>query len=227
MNFPLDENIFEKAHEDEIILSLNYDGIYGINNINRLLQAVNPNPIFEWNSKFYKINDPVVFSDTGRFNGVLYNNLKGIIRDIQVIDNGDRISFTIELLDVVLNGVDILGSGLELIGSDSSNSSIVRFNINKYSSTDEDTEDNSATVPFQVSYAISIHKAQGLEYESVKIVITNEVDEQINHNILYTAMTRTKKYLRLYWSAETENYVVSHLKRKDINKDINLLKKKL
>lgn len=227
LNFPLDENIFEKAHEDEIILSLNYDGIYGINNINRLLQAVNPNPIFEWNSKFYKINDPVVFSDTGRFNGVLYNNLKGIIRDIQVIDNGDRISFTIELLDVVLNGVDILGSGLELIGSDSSNSSIVRFNINKYSSTDEDTEDNSATVPFQVSYAISIHKAQGLEYESVKIVITNEVDEQINHNILYTAMTRTKKYLRLYWSAETENYVVSHLKRKDINKDINLLKKKL
>lgn len=227
LNFPLDESIFEKAHEDEIILSLNYDGIYGINNINRLLQAVNPNQNFEWNSKFYKVNDPIVFSDTGRFNGVLYNNLKGIIRDIQVIDNGDRISFTIELLDVVLNGLDVSGSELELIGNNSSNGSIVRFNINKYSSTDEDTEDNSATVPFQVSYAISIHKAQGLEYESVKIVITNEVDEQINHNILYTAMTRTKKHLRLYWSPETENYVVSHLKRKDTKKDINLLRTKL
>ncbi|WP_148888908.1 ATP-dependent DNA helicase [Streptococcus cristatus] len=227
LNFPLDESIFEKAHEDEIILSLNYDGIYGINNINRLLQAVNPNPSFEWNSKFYKVNDPIVFSDTGRFNGVLYNNLKGIIRGIQIIDNGGRISFTIELLGVVLNGLDILGSGLELIDSDSSDSSIIRFNINKYSSTDEDTEDNSATVPFQVSYAISIHKAQGLEYESVKIVITNEVDEQINHNILYTAMTRTKKHLRLYWSPETENYVVSHLKRKDTKKDINLLRTKL
>lgn len=227
LNFPLDESIFEKAHEDEIILSLNYDGIYGINNINRLLQAVNPNQNFEWNSKFYKVNDPIVFSDTGRFNGVLYNNLKGIIRGIQIIDNGGRISFTIELLGVVLNGLDILGSGLELIDSDSSDSSIIRFNINKYSSTDEDTEDNSATVPFQVSYAISIHKAQGLEYESVKIVITNEVDEQINHNILYTAMTRTKKHLRLYWSPETENYVVSHLKRKDTKKDINLLRTKL
>ena len=227
LNFPLDESIFEKAHEDEIILSLNYDGIYGINNINRLFQAVNPNPSFEWNSKFYKVNDPIVFSDTGRFNGVLYNNLKGIIRGIQIIDNGGRIFFTIELLGIVLNGLDIFGSGLELIDSDSPNSSMIRFYINKYSSTDEDTEDNSATVPFQVSYAISIHKAQGLEYESVKIVITNEVDEQINHNILYTAMTRTKKHLRLYWSPETENYVVSHLKRKDTKKDINLLRTKL
>ena len=225
LSFPLDESIFEKVHDDEIILSLNYDGIYGINNINRLLQAANPNPGFEWNSQLYKINDPIVFNETGRFNGVLYNNLKGVIQDIQVID--DRIYFTIELLDVVLNGLDVSDSELELIGNSSSKNSIVRFYVNKYSSTDEDLEDNSVTVPFQVSYAISIHKAQGLEYESVKIVITNEVDEQINHNILYTAMTRTKKYLKLYWSPETENKVISCLERKDINKDAILLRMKL
>ena len=40
-------------------------------------------------------------------------------------------------------------------------------------------------------------------------------------------MTRTKKYLKLYWSPETENFVISNLKRKDINKDFNLLKMKL
>lgn len=226
LNFPLDETIFEKIHEDEIILSLNYDGIYGINNINRLLQAVNPNPSFEWNSQLYKINDPIVFNETSRFNGLLYNNLKGVIKDIQVIDD-NRISFTIELLDVVLNGLDVSDSELELISNSSPKNSIVRFYVNKYSSADEDLEDKSSTVPFQVSYAISIHKAQGLEYESVKIVITNEVDEQINHNILYTAMTRTKKYLKLYWSPETEKNVISHLKRKDIKKDINLLRTKL
>ena len=66
-----------------------------------------------------------------------------------------------------------------------------------------------------------------MEYESVKIVITNEVDEQINHNILYTAMTRTKKYLKLYWSPETENKIISRLERKDINKDVILLRMKL
>ena len=33
----LDESIFSRTEEDEIVLCLNYDGIYGINNINKLL----------------------------------------------------------------------------------------------------------------------------------------------------------------------------------------------
>lgn len=40
----LDTSIFNPAEEDEIILCLNYDGLYGINNINRFLQESNPNP---------------------------------------------------------------------------------------------------------------------------------------------------------------------------------------
>ena len=43
----LDESIFEHSAEDEIILCLNYDGLYGINNINRFLQSSNPNPKVE------------------------------------------------------------------------------------------------------------------------------------------------------------------------------------
>lgn len=43
-------------------------------------------------------------------------------------------------------------------------------------------------IPFQVAYAISIHKAQGLEYESVKVVITSETEEMVSHNIFYTAI---------------------------------------
>lgn len=47
--------------------------------------------------------------------------------------------------------------------------SVIRFYVNKLKSTDED-DDNSArdVIPFQVAYAVSIHKAQGLEYSSVK-----------------------------------------------------------
>ena len=33
---------------------------------------------------------------------------------------------------------------------------------------EDDEDNNSAIVPFQVSYAVSTHKAQGLEYGSVK-----------------------------------------------------------
>jgi ATP-dependent exoDNAse (exonuclease V) alpha subunit len=48
----------------EGILCLNYDGLYGINNINRFLQSSNPNSAVEWGSATYKIGDPVVFNDS-------------------------------------------------------------------------------------------------------------------------------------------------------------------
>ena len=41
----LDASIFSTAENDEIILCLNYDGLYGINNINRFLQENNPHPL--------------------------------------------------------------------------------------------------------------------------------------------------------------------------------------
>lgn len=40
----LDKSLFESQGKDEIILCLNYDGLYGINNINRFLQGSNPRP---------------------------------------------------------------------------------------------------------------------------------------------------------------------------------------
>ena len=68
-------------------------------------------------------------------------------------------------------------------------------------------------------------QAQGLEYNSVKIVITNEIDEMITHNIFYTAITRAKSHLQIYWSPEVENKVLSMLKPKNNNKDVELLYK--
>lgn len=63
-------------------------------------------------------------------------------------------------------------------------------------------------IPFQVSYAVSIHKAQGLEYDSVKIVITEDIDEMITHKIFYTAITRTKNLLKIYWSPESQEKIL-------------------
>ena len=93
----------------------------------------------------------------------------------------------------------------------------------RYKSTDKDDESSKAIVPFQVAYAVSIHKAQGLEYNSVKIVITKEVEEMITHNIFYTAITRAKEKLKIYWSPETEKTVLEGLSKKSYNKDANLI----
>ena len=103
--------------------------------------------------------------------------------------------------------------------------SVISFFVNKYKSTDEDDDIlSSAVVPFQVAYAVSIHKAQGLEYNSVKIVITDEVDELISHNIFYTAITRARNKLKIYWTPEVEKKVLSSIKPKSNNKDVALLR---
>jgi len=216
----LDESIFENHKDDEIILCLNYDGLYGINNINRFLQANNPNKSIEWGSLIYKINDPILFNDTKRFGEAIYNNLKGKIVAIKVLDK--QIEFEIEI-DKVINALDTQWCDFQLVSSDSKKS-VISFNVNEFPTTDEDDESSEAIVPFQVAYAVSIHKAQGLEYGSVKIVITDEVDEQITHNIFYTAITRAKEELKIYWSPETENKILQNLKRRDNKKDVGLLK---
>ena len=57
-------------------MCLNYDGLYGINNINRFLQNSNPNPSFEWGIGTYKVGDPILFNEFSKFSRILYNNLK-------------------------------------------------------------------------------------------------------------------------------------------------------
>lgn len=84
----------------------------------------------------------------------------------------------------------------------------------------------NSVVPFQVAYGVSIHKAQGLEYKSVKVVITDEVEEMISHNIFYTAITRAREKLKIYWTPETEHKILSGLEKRTNGKDAGLLKSK-
>ena len=63
----LDGSIFEHSKDDEIILCLNYDGLYGINNINRFLQGSNKNRTVQWGVHIYKIDDPILFNESNRF----------------------------------------------------------------------------------------------------------------------------------------------------------------
>lgn len=216
----LDESIFEHSIEDEIILCLNYDGLYGINNINRFLQSNNTNPAVGWGINVYKIEDPILFNESERFAPLIYNNMKGRIRDIEPTD--DRIRFDIEL-DIAITEWEAEDYDFSLVGVADNGNSIISFWVEKYKSTDEDDDSSDAIVPFQVAYAVSIHKAQGLEYNSVKIVITNEIEELITHNIFYTAITRAKEKLKIYWTPETEKKILEGLELKNYRKDAALL----
>ncbi|MFA6896861.1 MAG: ATP-dependent RecD-like DNA helicase [Patescibacteria group bacterium] len=221
----LDESIFEHSEEDEIILCLNYDGLYGINNINRFLQGNNENAPMQWGVHTYKVNDPILFNESERFAPLIYNNLKGKIVGIEIFN--DKIQFDIELDDKVINQLDAERYDFQLMPNSDKSKSVIRFFVNKHRSTDEDDDSASDTiVPFQIAYAVSIHKAQGLEYNSVKIVITDEIEEMISHNIFYTAITRAKEKLKIYWTAETENKVLSGLEKRNNGRDAALLSSK-
>lgn len=225
----LDASIFDQATDNEIILCLNYDGLYGINNINRFLQESNPSKAVEWGVQIFKENDPILFNDSGRFGPAIYNNTKGKIVGIEIVDKGspsEKIQFDIEL-DKAMDESSTWGYDFELLGRTENGNSIIRFTVNKLKSTDEDENNPSDVIPFQVAYAVSIHKSQGLEYRSVKIVITDEVDELITHNIFYTAITRAQEKLKIYWTPEVENKLLSKIQPINNNKDIGLLKRYL
>lgn len=220
----LNESIFETLEDDEIILCLNYDGLYGINNLNKFLQGSNENVLVHWGIQTYKIGDPVLFNETDRFAPIIYNNLKG--RIVGIDKSEDQIQFDIEI-DKAINELQASGYDFELVGSAANGNSVVRFLVSKQGDTDEDDEPLDSVVPFQVAYAVSIHKAQGLEYGSVKVVITNESEEMITHNIFYTAITRAKEKLKIYWTPEAEKKVLSGFKKLDATEDVGLLSSKL
>lgn len=187
------------------------------------------NPAVQWDIQQYKVGDPILFLDSDRFFPVIHNNMKGIIKGIEILDPGtheERIQFDVEIPKVV-DESDLRRINLELLECwESEEKSLVRFCVHKLKSADEDGDESTSftVVPFQIAYAVSIHKAQGLEYDSVKIVITDEVEELVTHNIFYTAITRAREKLKIYWTPEVEEKVINRIKPRDISKDVELLR---
>jgi energy-coupling factor transporter ATP-binding protein EcfA2 len=212
----LDASLFIAQANDEIILCLNYDGLYGINNVNRFLQSSNSGKSVFWGATTYKVGDPVLFNDNDRFRPLIYNNLKGRIINASLTTS--KATFDIEL-DRPVTELDVSSfADLSWVKG-----STVRFDVFRAGDGDDDDEQGNAVVPFQVAYAVSIHKAQGLEYDSVKVVITDANEEDITHSILYTAITRARQTLRIYWTPETQQTILSSLKRSTNLKDVSIL----
>lgn len=117
-------------------------------------------------------------------------------------------------------------AGFELLDCNVPGHSLIRFSVDHYVDDDGREKNSREVVPFQVAYAISIHKAQGLEYNSVKVVVTNEIEELITHNIFYTAITRARQKLRIYWTPETQHKVITEMKPLSCKQDAYIISNK-
>ena len=189
--------------------------------MNRLLQEKNPNKEYNIGVDSYKIDDPIVFNDCPRFKN-LYNNLKGKIKNIELDDENDRVWFTV-LVDEYLTIEPFKYEILEYVD----NKTLIKFYVSNFKDTNDDENGYDHIIPFNLAYAISIHKAQGLEYDAVKIIITSNVEDNITKNIFYTAITRTKKYLKIFWSAESQVKIFNQMKKRNNSRDISILKQKI
>ena len=132
----------------------------------------------------------------------------GVIVDIQKDLNS--IKFIIDI-PIILTAIKVRGTDLEIIShSETSTRIVFSVYVNDDNQPDEDYEITrmKSIIPFRLAYAVSIHKAQGLEYNSVKIVIPQSNSERTTHGIFYTAITRTKRKLKIYWSPETMTDVI-------------------
>lgn len=223
----IDQSIFESSSQkEEIILCLNYDGMYGVNNVNRILQQQNKNIGQKVGLEYYKINDPIVFIDCPRFE-TLYNNLKGIIQDISYDSSEQKYIFKILVKEKLQNdNSDIINNKYKIIQSLDKNT-IIELKVNEFMDNNDEDNGYDHIIPFTLAYAITIHKAQGLEYDSVKIIINSNIKEEINKNIFYTAITRAKNELKIYWSPETEKEVLLNISKDKSKADINILANKI
>ncbi|MFI3329787.1 MAG: ATP-dependent RecD-like DNA helicase [bacterium] len=216
-----EELFYYSSKKDAIILCLQYDGLYGINNLNRTLQAMNRNHSYSIRDNLYKINDPIIFVENSNDN-LYYNNLKGNI--ISISSDHKHFYFKIQVFDYEC--YNILHSNYEKSGDNQ----YINLTITKYKKSKNQFDDYVNEVPFQIAYALSIHKSQGLEFDDVKIVITSDTEQNVDKNIFYTAITRSKKNLKIYWTPEVQRNISGKIcineSKDDFYKFVNKIKLK-
>lgn len=219
----LGENIFELA-DDEVVLCLNYDGKFGLNNMNQYFQNANTkSKTFSWAEWNFKIGDRIIFLDTRR-SGLLYNNLKGTIENIEKTDSS--IVFKIDI-KTYLTEEQCRYESFEYL-ENTADGTMIKLEVIAWDDELPEEERIKTVIPFQIAYAISIHKAQGLEYKSVKVVIPSSNAERITHAIFYTAITRAKEQLKIFWSPETMDAIVKSFSEQKVeHRTLQLIKEKL
>lgn len=219
----LGENIFH-LDEDEVVLCLNYDGKFGLNNMNQYFQNANTNSkAFSWEEWSYKIGDRIIFINTRR-SALLYNNLKGIITNIAYAEKS--IIFEIEV-KAFFTESQCEAESFDYVGT-TEKGTIIRIEVISWDDELSEKEKVKTVIPFQLAYAISIHKAQGLEYKSVKIIIPSSNAEKITHSIFYTAITRAKEKLKIFWSAETMKSIIENFTTDEIEqRTLPIIRKEL
>jgi exodeoxyribonuclease V alpha subunit len=75
-----------------------------------------------------------------------------------------------------------------------------------------------------LAYSITIHKSQGSEFDDVFIVLPPDAEHMMTRRLLYTASTRAKKSVHIYYMQDSLNKAIDN-KKETIR--VSLLKDRL
>ena len=154
----------------------------------------------------------------------MYNNLKRTIEDI--VKTASSIVFTVDAR-IYLTEEQCKYESFDYV-ENIYNGTRIRLEVIAWDDDLSEEDRIKTVIPFQIAYAISIHKTQGLEYKSVKVVIPSSNAERITHSIFYTAITRAKEKLKIFWSAETMDAIVKSFSEQKVeHRTLQLIKDKL
>jgi exodeoxyribonuclease V alpha subunit len=95
---------------------------------------------------------------------------------------------------------------------------IVSFNGRNIEFTEEELKD------LMLAYAITVHKSQGSEYDTVIMPLTTSHYVMLKRNLIYTAVTRAKRTVKIFGNKKAINIAVRTI---DSSKRYTALKEKL
>ena len=167
------------------ILSPTKKGIMGTKNLNKELQKVlNPKNSFKNEKEFGEI----------------------------IFREGDKVMQIKNNYDMYWESINGANYGSGVFNGDLGIISKIQNNVIEVIFDDEKVVkyENSVLEELEHAYAITIHKSQGSEFPVVVMPITNGPPMLYTRNLLYTGVTRAKKFLLVLGKESVVNYMINN-----------------
>ena len=58
-------------------------------------------------------------------------------------------------------------------------------------------------------------------------MITSNIEDRITKNIFYTAITRAKSKLKIYWNSDSQTRIFDNFDKRENSKDLAILRQKI
>ena len=155
------------------------------------------------------------------------SNVLGLRNDNETI--GEMKTIEIEESQITTLDIDVAFTNLIIKIDDSFKIETNNNNINYNQDNQNIQITEKAHKWFERNYNgdLILYIPETIEFEKVKIIITSDTEEYISKNIFYTAITRARKYLEIYWDPEVPKVLFNNMieeSKSSIN-DISIFKR--